>query len=423
LVVAAVVVITGVLFVFFSDPVLLHSQTWVNQSDLWGIFRGAHYVSWGYLGGTYNQETGMVTFPGIAVLLAPVALIADALHLTVSMTGFVVPRPTADLLLVPVELVLASTTVSAADALAWELGISNRLRRWMCFAVGMVVWPTVAIWGHPEESLTMTFALYAMISVLRKNWVRAGWLFGVGIAFQPLIALVIPIFLAASPRGGRVLFALRTVVASALLVGIAAIGNPSGTFRALVVQPTPPTLNHPTPWLAFAAPLDTSHLLPLTGIALQRVPATGALRSVVVGAHPLVEVAGGPGRTIYLIMALIVGLVVWRRQPSTDRLLWLAGLVLAARCFFEAVMTPYYLAPPLILLLVLAATCRPWRFAAAVALAFGVSFFAYMHLAPWEWWLPIVGGLVAMLAVTVPPREQQAAQAFSARQDCAGAPG
>jgi len=56
----------------------------------------------------------------------------------------------------------------------------------------------------------MTFALYAMISVLRMNWVRAGWLFGVAIVFQPLIALVIPIFLAASPRGGRVLFAVRT---------------------------------------------------------------------------------------------------------------------------------------------------------------------------------------------------------------------
>jgi len=422
LVVATVIVLTGLLFVFFSDPVLFHSQTWVDQSDLWGIFRGAHYVSWGYPGGVYNQETGIVTLPGIAVLLAPVAMISDALHLSVSMTGFVTPHPTADLLLVPIELILATTAVFAADALAWELGVPGRLRLWMCVAVGVVLWPTVAIWGHPEDSLTMTFALYAMISVLRMNWVRAGWLFGVAIVFQPLIALVIPIFLAASPRGGRVLFAVRTVLASALLVAIAAIGNPSGAFRALVVQPALPTLNHTTPWLAFASPLDTSHQLPLTGIGLQRVPTTGAFRSVVVSAHPLLEVAGSPGRTIYMIMALIVGLVVWRRRPSTVRMLWLAGLVLSARCFFEAVMTPYYLAPPLILLLVVAATCRPGRFAAVVVLSFGVSGFAYLHLGPYEWWLPIVASLAMILGITIPPQVDMLGPTISARPQFERAP-
>jgi hypothetical protein len=262
----------------------------------------------------------------------------------------------------------------------------------------------------------MTFALYAMISVLRGDWVRAGWLFGAGIVFQPLVALVIPIFLAASPRGGRALFALRTVIISGVLIGIAAIGNPSGTYRALVVQPALPTLNHTTPWLKFASPLNSTHQLPLTGIALQRVPGTGAFRSVMVSAHPLSQVAGGPGRTIYVVMALIVGLIVWRRQPSTVRLLWLAGMVLAARCFFEAVMTPYYLAPPLVLLLVLAATCRPWRHAAVIALALGVTVFAYQHLSPWEWWLPIVGALAAILALTVPPSERAPAGALDERE-------
>ena len=98
----------------------------------------------------------------------------------------------------------------------------------------------------------MTFGCWAMVAVLRDDWRRAGWLFGIGIAFQPLIALTIPLFLAATPRGQRVLFALRCSALSALLVGVAFLGNPSATYRALVEQPTPPSVNHATPWVSLA---------------------------------------------------------------------------------------------------------------------------------------------------------------------------
>ena len=72
--------------------------------------------------------------------------------------------------------------------------------------------------------------------------------------------------------------------------------------------------------------------------------------------------AAGPGRTVYLVLAVLAGLYVWRRPQDPVRLLWLAGVVLGARCYFEAVMTPYYLTPPLILLLVLAARRGRGRF-------------------------------------------------------------
>ena len=55
------------------------------------------------------------------------------------------------------------------------------------------------------------------------------------------------------------------------------------------------------------------------------------------------------------------------------RLLWLAGSVLAARCFFEAVMTPYYLTPPLVLLLVLAARREPGGSPVSAVAAAGIS--------------------------------------------------
>jgi Na+/proline symporter len=118
--------------------------------------------------------------------------------------------------------------------------------------------------------------------------------------------------------------------------------------------------------------------------------------------HRLVQVSAGPGRIIYLVLALLAGLYVWRRPQDPVRLLWLAGVILGARCYFEAVMTPYYLTPPLILLLVMAARRRTWRFPVSVAVATGVSWFAYWHFDPWGWWPPVVVAMTVVMALSYP---------------------
>jgi hypothetical protein len=402
-VVAVGVVALGILYFFCYDPVFRHSATWTDPSDLWGTFRAAHYVGWGFLGGIYNQETGMVTFPGIAVVLAPVAGLTDALHMSSSIEAIPLAHPTAALLLVPTVLVLASTVVVAADALADELGVNVVRRAVLAVLVGAMAWAATIVWGHPEDALVMTFGCWAMAAVLRGNWRRAGWLFGVGIAFQPLIALTIPLFLAATPRGQRVLFALRCSVLSAFLVGVAFLGNPSGTYRALIEQPTPPHFNHASPWVSLAPHV----ILPGAGSASSGAglarSASGAFLHVALPTRALLQVAAGPGRTVYLLLAVLAGLYVWRRPQDPVRLLWLAGVVLGARCFFEAVMTPYYLTPPLILLLVLAARRGTGRFTASVVVAAGISWFAYWHLAPWVWWPPIAVGMTVVMALSRPP--------------------
>ncbi len=400
--VALAVVVTGALFVFFWDPVFGHSATWVNQDDLWGIFRGAQYVSWGDLGGVYNAETGIVSLPGLEVLLAPVAWLCDTLHLTASIAGSTVPRPTVDLVLVPVELVLATTLLFPVDALAEELGSTRRIRGVLSVVVGILLWPTVALWGHAEDALAMTSACSAMLAVLRGRWTRAGWLLGAGIVLQPLVALVVPLYLAASPRGGRLLFAVRCSAVSVVLAVVAFLGNPSGAYRALVEQPGQPGMNHPTPWLALAPRVTVPGLLPSRWVSMHRDPATGRFHAVVHEGGRALLVSGGPGRTIYVVLAVLLGLVVWRRPQESVRLLWLAGAVLAGRAFFEAVMAPYYLLPPLAVLLVVASRSGARRFAVSCGAALLVSWLAYRHVGPWAWWLPVVVVLSAILVVTYP---------------------
>ena len=54
-------------------------------------------------------------------------------------------------------------------------------------------------------------------------------------------------------------------------------------------------------------------------------------------------------------------------------------------------MTPYYLAPPLILCLVMASRQGAKRFWSAVVIGLEITVFAYHHLNPWVWWLPVSG--------------------------------
>jgi hypothetical protein len=394
--------LAGMLFMFCWNPVVHHYPTWNTGDDLWGIFRGAHYVGWGFLGGIYTPSNGIISLPGMSVLLAPVAVLSGHLHLTESYPPDMLAHPTAALLLQPIVLLLASTTVFASDALAQRLGVMQGRRAHLWFIIAIVAWPTAAVWGHPEDALAMTFAIYAMVAMLDRKWSRCGWLLGVGIVLQPLVALMLPLFIGATPRGKRVVLTVRSAVLSVVLVGVALAGNAGETYEALVMQPTPPSLNHATPWVALAPKLNAGTTVTARHAGLVHRLGQSAFTQWTSTVHGTVNVAGGPGRSIDVAVALLFGLYVWRRPQHSVRLLWLAATVLASRCFFEAVMTPYYIAPPLFLALVLAARQGGRRFWAAVVIALEITVFSYHHLNPWAWWLPIVSGLAVILALGYP---------------------
>jgi hypothetical protein len=307
----------------------------------------------------------------------------------------------------PVELLLGSSVIFAADALAQKVGVAGRRRIWMCAAVAIVAWPVAAVWGHAEDSLAMAFALYAMVAVLDGRWSRVGWLFGLGIVLQPLVLLLLPMLFFYTPSGQRLMFAARSLVLSVFLVGVAFAGDPSDTYRSLVKQPTPPSVNHATPWVALSPRVNSNAIQTFHGASLHPRAGGGhrfAVNVVAGTGRAVAYVSGGPGRMIDVLAALVVGLVVWRWRPTPVRLLWLAAVVLASRCFFEPVMTPYYLAPPLIMCLIMAALQSRKRFWAAVILALEVTVFAYHHLNPWAWWLPVVVGVAAVVALGYPTR-------------------
>jgi hypothetical protein len=70
------------------------------------------------------------------------------------------------------------------------------------------------------------------------------------------------------------------------------------------------------------------------------------------------------------------------------------------RCFFEPVMTPYHLAPPLIV----AARMDRMRFGMAALFALGDTVFAYYRFTPWVWRLPVAGMVAVVLACGYPGR-------------------
>ncbi len=94
----------GMLYMLFWNHVVSHGHYWTASGDLWGIWRAAHYVGWGYVGGVYDTSTGFNALPGMPVLLAPVAMLSGMLHLTESFPPWVVQHPSALLLLDSIEI-------------------------------------------------------------------------------------------------------------------------------------------------------------------------------------------------------------------------------------------------------------------------------------------------------------------------------
>ena len=52
----AVMFALGLAYMFAWGPLFRAESFWATPSDVWSVFRGAHYVGWGYIGGVYTPS-------------------------------------------------------------------------------------------------------------------------------------------------------------------------------------------------------------------------------------------------------------------------------------------------------------------------------------------------------------------------------
>ncbi len=376
----AVMLIFAIVSMAYSlawNPAVHHSEVWVIPGDIWSTFRAAHWVGWGNIGSIYGKDTQLVTFPGIAVLLAPVAMVSGALGLGESITPIILARPTSWLLLGPAILLLGSTCLMAFDAMAEELGVNGHRRIVLSVMEAVVIVQVVTMWGHPEDLLALTFSLYALLAMFRGRWSLSGWLWGAAIVTQPLVILMFPLAFVRTPSRQRLRLCLYGALPSVVLLSAPLVTQWHQTSSVLFRQANARFLDHATPWVALSPTLSRT------------------------------MVGAGPGRMIAILTAVLVGYLAYRRPPSAVGLLWLCALALSLRCFFESVIVVFYLGPPLALIVLTAATSASWkRLVGAWAIAVVATVFAFHRASEWGYWLPMVAFLAIGLACAWPGRAE-----------------
>ncbi len=395
--------------------------SWTLPYDTAYTYLAGIQLAHGHFGSIYTAHASFDEFPGIVIAMAPIGAFSSAFHTTLfevignhsyvvnhySVTYSYLPFLTPGWLIVGGKLLVAQpqwavavgfyslllscTALFAFDALAEGLRVSKGRRVVLCFVEAVLLWNVIVVWGHPEDAVAVALAVYALIFCFRGRFVGAGWLFGAAVLFQPLVLLMLPVLLAMAGRRSGLGLAVRSLLPSAVLVAVPLAVNFSATFHALAEQPNYPNRDHATPWTALSP-----HL----------------------GGHGLdLAVAGGPGRVLAILLAVLIGIWVSKRCLKRPELVVLAcAVALALRSYTESVMDPYYPWAALAVGVVVAARCSRWRFAIAISLGVAATVLAQWKLAWLPWWTIQIVLLTALLVVaakqpapalakdTLPPR-------------------
>jgi hypothetical protein len=359
-------------------PRLVGQTGWSLPHDLWGTLLAAQRLVRLELGGLYTQPTGLVTFPGAAVILMPAVLISDAAGLSLQLPGPHNPQPLIWLLAGPYMIAISAVALFGVDALAEQLQVSRSKRAVLAVASAAALWNVSVQWGHPEDAVAVGLLLFAILALPDGRARPAAWLDRAAVAVQPLVLLALPIMLAAIQPRRLAGFLIRTAIPATALLGVAAVANWSATAHAVTSQPNWPAVDHPTPWTSLAP-----HI------------AGGAI-------------AAGPGRLLAILVACGCALIVarrlraarqtgqWRRAALRE-LLWWVALSLALRLVFESVMVAYYLWPAVAVALI-AATRSWWRLIPTSVLAVTVTVASQSDWrSAWGWWMLLVAGVALTL--------------------------
>ncbi len=256
----------------------------------------------------------------------------------------------------------------------------------LAVAEAVVLWNVTVIFGHPEDALAVAFAIYALLSAMDGRFARAGWLFGVALAFQPLALLMFPLLLVMGGRTRVVGLVARGVVPAAVVTVPEVAASVHNAIHALVKQPTFPDLHtgHQTPWTFLAPKLG------------------GKGKGTMVG--------GGPPRIATIVVAAAFAGWVrrWRERP--EMMAWALAAALSIRIFLETVLYSYYVWPAVAVALAVAARGSLRRFAIAITLAIGVTVVGQWHMGWLPWWAIDVAGMAGLLIAASRPQPPEVAK-------------
>jgi hypothetical protein len=395
------ILVTGMAYTFWWVSLVHHAPAWQTPGDLWSTFRDAHYVIWDGEGHVYNASTNFVTFPGIAVLLAPIAEIQSHFHLSESFPVYLA-KPSAWYVLGPVDMICGGVLLFPLDAIAQRLSVSARRRILLTFVEAALIWPTVAFWGHPEDTLALALAFAGLLAAFDRRWVHSGIFFALAVAFQPLVLLMFPIVLAFIPVKRWPALGGIVALPSVLLLVPPLIQEWGPTIQSIFKQPNFPSLNHPTPWMAFAPVIQKGGVGYIGQLHYVVSHGKRVLEYGPVKVHHGAVVAAGPGRIIALALACAIGFWIARSRPTLIKVIWWSAVALSLRCFFECVMDPYYLLPGLALALVVAFRLGRLRTGLTVLSAALCTWFSYFHIGEWPYYILVMGTLLLALGFSWP---------------------
>lgn len=382
LIASAALIVIG-MFTSALGPQLDHATSWALPYDLWGTLTAASRLAHGQLGGIYAQPTGLVSLPGTAVILVPVAAVIDGLGLSLRIPGPLNQHPAAWLVAGPYQMAISCVALFAADALAEQLRLSRWRRAILAAAGAGALWGVSARWGHPEDAVATGLVLYAALALSRRRTVTAGWLAGAAVCVQPLALLALPALVAMLPWRRMPWFLARAALPSAVALAAVGLANWGLMYTAVTSQPNSPVVNHPTAWTWLAPHMSGDN------------------------------VAAGPFRLATIALACGCAVLIRRRlYPEAGdgqwsglvlaKVLWWMALGLALRSFFEPVMVAYYPWPALAVALIpAAADWTPLVLAGFLAGSVTAQGQGPWH-SVWAWWVPLIAGLLALLLVSWP---------------------
>jgi hypothetical protein len=117
---SAAFVLTTLIFTMWWNDFRNHIDLWWVPGDFWTSYFSSSALIHGHLGSIYAQQDwgGVVTFPGLVVLLAPAVALGQSLHLLVGVPYTAVATPTIWLLLEPFDLLAGCLVLFSIDAVA-----------------------------------------------------------------------------------------------------------------------------------------------------------------------------------------------------------------------------------------------------------------------------------------------------------------